>query len=473
MTKEHSLSRQVETLKNQRDLLLLEQRRLYDKTEHLHNSMSALVGAAFGQSELTSFNPIAQNNVYAPLTLNWMQLTYLYKTHGIIQAAIDMPVEDALTGGIEITSDELDKDDLDRLQDSMAKNETLRVGKQAEIWAKLYGGGGIIVNAGDPEKPLVLNHKTLRDMKLYAANRWELISPQRFSEYYNFYNERIHASHVFTMAGKEAPYIIRWILQGWGMSDVEHIVEPLNIFLRTQNVIYDLLKEAKVDVYQFEHFASSLSSNKGTQQMLRRVQVSNQAKSTGNAILMDMKDKYEQKQLSFAGLAEMWRENRIGLACSLRIPMTKLFGISAAGFNSGEDDRENYIGMIDAQIREHMRPTIQYLLDLEMIRVFGEQYDIHFKFKPLRVMSAAEEETIKSSKHNRLLALAQGGYLTPQEFMEIEQAEGLVPMQTEVASGADPYQTQEKFEQQEAFRGEAGRREKSDDKTEEEVAHED
>ncbi len=279
-----------------------------------------------------------------------------------------------------------------------------------------------------------------RPMTIIACHRWELTSPQRYPEsgYYTFYGQMIHQSRVLTLSGKEAPYPINIMLQGWGMSECEHIVQPLNIFLRTQNVVYDLLKEAKVDIFRFKNFAAQLSSQKGTQQMLARLNITNRAKSTNNALVMDVDDEYDQKQLTYAGLAEIWKENRIGLSCNLRIPMTKLFGISAAGFNSGEDDIENYNGMVESEIREESKPTLRQLLEMKSLSLFGDTFDLGFKFYPMRTMTAVEEEQVKTSKHARWKDDANSGMLTPQEYMGMQQKEGLIPIESDVSKGSDP-----------------------------------
>ena len=409
----------------------------------MQNSFSTLVQAGWGgggaQSDITSFDQIAYNNVYATISNNPMLLTFFYKSNAMMQAAIDMPIQDALRGGVDIESEgEMDPDDLKLLDDDLENTSFWHTIKQAEIWTQVYGGGGVIINTGDdPSKPLPSNLKG-KPVTLYPANRWELSSPQRYSDYYSFYGQRIHGSRVLTMIGKEAPYILRWVVQNWGMSKVENLIEPLNIYLRTQTAVYDLLKEAKIDVYKFKRFSELLATNKGEQQALRRIQIMNMAKSNGNAIVLDAEDDFEQKQMTFAGLAAIWQENRINLASALRMPMTKLFGISAAGFSSGEDDIENYNGMIESEIRDHMRPMIRKLLDIKMLSVFGNTFDYSFKYKPLRMLGAVEEEAVKTSKHNRYLSLASSGYLNPQEFMQLEQRDGLVPMETEVSKGADP-----------------------------------
>jgi uncharacterized protein len=438
--KVRSLERKLMNLQRERATL---QNTVDQNEARMANSFDALVQSFGASSELNNFDTIINNTGYNVITVQYMALGYLYKSEGVVQAAIDMPVQDGFRGGLELLSytDQMDKDDLKRITDNLEETSFYKTVKTAINWARLYGGGAIIVNNGEnPKKPLTMQNMAGRPLTLIACHRWELTSPQRYptSGYYTFYGQMIHESRVLTISGKEAPYPINMILQGWGMSEVEHIVQPLNIFLRTQNVVYDLLKEAKVDIFRFKNFAAQLSSQKGTQQMLARLNITNRAKSTNNALVMDKEDEYDQKQLTYSGLAEIWKENRIGLSCNLRIPMTKLFGISAAGFNSGEDDIENYCGMVESDVREESKPILRQLLEMKSLSILGDVHDLGFKFYPMRTMTAKEEEEVKTSKHNRWMSLAGPGYLTPEELMGMEQKEGLVPIESAVSKGAEP-----------------------------------
>lgn len=405
----------------------------------LRNSLPIFTTGLLGTSELASTIPLTYNNVYSPLTIQYQTIMYAYKSQAVLQNAIDMPVQDALRGGLEFTSDELDKDDLKELDQYVEDTSFYLTVKTCEEWARLFGGAAFIINTEqDPKMPLDRNKLFGKKLSFIAASRWEIQCAGRYSEFYEFYGQRFHHSRVLTIAGKEAPFQIRWILNDWGLSEIEKLNEPFNIYLRTQNAIYDLLKEAKVDIFMFDGFTAQLSSQAGTQRTIQRVQLMNQAKSSNNALLMDMKDKYEQKQVTFGGLAEMSVQNRISLASATRIPMNKLFGTGAVGFSSGEDDIENYNAMVDSEVREHLKPTLRTLLDLVALHLWGSDYDMSFNFKPLRVLNSEQEEEIKTKKHARYMSLAQVGFLTPQEFMQLEQKENLIPIESEVAKGAMP-----------------------------------
>lgn len=411
----------------------------------LKNALADLMpnqSMGLSSNQLSNFETLAVNNRYVAITINRLILGYLYVEHGIIQAAIDMPVQDAIRGGIDISSPELDADDIKALQEDLESEGDLQVAAEACIWKRLFGGSGVIVNNGeDPSQPLNLKDiDQVRMLEFYPADRWELSSPHRTAESFNFYKAKVHSSRVLTMIGKKAPSFIRPQLAGWGMSECERMVRDLNAYLKNKDVIFDLLDEAKVDVYRIKGLQARLATNAGTDRVKRQIQVTNQLKSYNNALVMDLLDEYEQKTQTFSGLAEMIKENRIGIASAVRMPMTKLFGISAAGFNSGEDDIENYNAMVETEIRTPLRPVITTMLELRAIQKFGIRPAMTWKYKPLRMMSELDEENIKTSRQNRLNSLYSLGLLMADEHAQAMRAYELMPIETRAEKGLLPDQ---------------------------------
>ena len=391
-----------------------------------------------GANPMTSFNPILQANQYAPVTLMWTMLMYMYKTHGLIQTAIDMPVLDALRGGLEFSSDgQLDADDIARLEDYLEENSVLERVGDAFIWARTFGGGALIINTeGDHEEPIgdeVMDGR----IEFYDACRWELTCERRIPARgkYGFYGKNLDKSRVITILGKRAPWLIRAQLSDWGMSEIERMMEDFNLYIRNRSVIYELLEEAKVDVYQLEGFTAQLASSTGTALTQRRIQVMNQIKNFNNALVMDKKDGYEMKQMGFGGLAEMMKENRMGIASALRMPMTKLFGMGSTGFSSGEEDIENYNGLIESEVRQPMKAVMRKVLKIVVRHLFHDDLDIGFKFKPLRILSATDEENVKTSKANRYTALYDRMLMSSKEVGEALQKDNLVPIPLQAEKG--------------------------------------
>ena len=117
-----------------------------------------------------------------------------------------------------------------------------------------------------------------------------------------------------------------------------------------------------------------------------------------NAITLDAEDDYEQKTMTFTGLSDMLEQIRIGMAAAVRMPMAKIFGLSAKGFASGEDDIENYNAIVEVE-RERAEEVLELILPVVMMKEWGfVPDDWQVEWKPLRVLSAEQEENIKTSK---------------------------------------------------------------------------
>jgi hypothetical protein len=415
------------------------------KKEQLNNSLTglaqSLATSQYGnQDNISSFLPLFTSNIYAPLSVNFTLLSYLYKTHGVLQTLIDEPVEDAWRGGLELTSKELGSG-IGELEDFIEEKGIWESFKFAQRWQRLYGGSGLIINAGqDPEKPLDEKDIAKGNLEFYDADRWEFSGTARSAEYFLFYGQHLDASRVLTFGGKRAPRLLRATLNGWGLSALEAVVEDFNIWLRGRNVLYEILDEAKIDVYSIKDYASTLLQPDGEATLRARIQATNQIKNFHNALILDREDEYKTQSNSFAGLAEVMRENRIGIACATRIPFSKLFGTAASGGigNSNQDDLENYNGMTESTVREPSRQNVRKVLRLCQIACFGREYDISFKYRPMRVLSATETETIKTSVQRRYVELYDKRILDSQELGELLHKDELVPIQTKAQKGLLP-----------------------------------
>lgn len=399
-----------------------------------HNNSLLDFSTALMGSESSSSNPMAWNKRYSAITLNRSLISSSYMEEGIIQVMIDQPVDDAFRGGITIKCDELDSDDLKKLYSEMENMELLNTYAKALKWMRLYGGAGIIVNVGqDLAKPLDIKRiKETTPLNFIAADRWELsFAPSGMGALdqlylpltehpYNYYGHSLHQSNVLKLMGKDAPSMLRGQFGGWGMSELEKIVRSFNQFLKHQNVTYELLDEAKVDIFSIEGFNSAISTRNGAAKTAERIGLAAQIKNFQNALVIDKNDSYETKQITFSGLAEILTQIRIGLACDLRMPMTKLYGISAAGFNSGEDDIENYNCMVETEIRSKVRGPLIVMLNILCQKIFDYIPEtLSFDWHPLREMSSQEQSVIKTEELNRTVSAFTNGLITSDKAIEI------------------------------------------------------
>ena len=414
------------------------------QNEVLANSLSQLTTALgfspeFGV-QLSQTATLMKNNRNYFISNDRTTLTYAYTTHGIIQTLIDQPVEDAFRGGITIKSDELDSENIQDLQNYITENDILEEVKDLGKWNRLYGGGAMVINTvGNSDKPLnisSINENT--PLSFYAADLWELnrVNAQIYAEpkpyvvngsdgktglhdEFFFYGNKLDKSRTLILRGKRAPSFARPQLRGWGMSEVERIIRSLNQYLKNNDVIIELLDEAKIDVYGIKGFNESLATKGGTNKIQKRVEMANLVKNYQSAIVKDKDDDYDQKQINFSGLSEMLQQIRIGIANDLKMPLTKIFGQSASGFNSGEDDIENYNSMIESEIRGKFDNLVVQMLKIICQKLFGfVPDDLQFEYKPLRVLSALEEEQVKTSQMNNILALYDRKIIKSRDVIE-------------------------------------------------------
>ncbi len=386
------------------------------------------------QTNLTSWEPMNANLQFAPLTLMWLTLMYAYTTYGIIQRAIDVPVYDAFRGGLDIESNEMEADDIDAVQEAIQEQGVLESLRDGNIWARLFGGGALIFNSDGEDYSKPLNMETFGinggGVEIYDASRWELGSESRIplSGFYDFYGLKVHSSRVMTLCGKRAPFLIRDQLAGWGLSDIQRMSEDFNGYMRTKNAKFELMLEAKIDVFKIKGYKSQLASPNASQLTKNRIALINQSKSYSNAMIMDEEDDYVQKQVGFAGIAEMAKENRMDIAEALQMPQSKIWGIGSTGLSSGEDDLETYNSSVESNIREPNGPRVRRVLKMVVRSVHGTDLKFKFKWKPLRVLSSEAEEAIKKSKTDRILANLTAQIITPRQALEWQQKEGLIPI---------------------------------------------
>lgn len=376
------------------------------------------------------------------LVSNFRQmLSEAYVELGLVQVICQVPVEDALRGGVEISSAQLSPEEVEELQVSVDRDDDLGTMGEAGVWNRLFGGSGILILTDqDPIEPLDLESiDEDTPLEFRAADMWELtwdsqgadgwdpVSETEDAEYYSYYGERVHHSRVMKMVGIKAPSFIRPRLRGWGFSVVETLVRSINQYLKSNDLGFEVLDEFKVDVYKIKNLVNTLLSPQGKQKVQERIQLANWQKNYQNAIVMDSEDDWDHKQLSFAGLADAMKEIRMQVASDMRMPLTKLFGISATGFNSGEDDIEVYNSMVESSVRRPMKYHILRMLEVKCQKLFGFiPDDLKIAFKPLRVLSSEQEENVKTSKFTRALQARQAGEITSQEFRDVVNKDELL-----------------------------------------------
>jgi len=412
-------------------------------------------------TQLSQVDTLFKNNRWYLVSNMRQVLSELYVEHGLLQTVVDVPVDDGFRGGIEISSKELDEDDINLLMDKMEDCDDLVILAQGLKWTRLFGGGGVvIITDQDPSTPLDWSKITEKSrLEFRAVDMWELfwskqntgdyataIDAQEFDvEVFDYYGIPMHKSRVIKMKGLIAPSFIRPRLRGWGISVVEGIIRSINQYLKANNLSFEVLDEFKIDILKFKDLKNTLTQKGGNEKVRERIALANANKNYLNSIAMDADDDYQQKQLSFAGLSETMEGIRLQLASDLRMPISKLFGTGSTGFSSGQDDIENYNGMVESQVRNKAQHDVKKLVKIRCQQLFGfVPKDLKIKFKPLRVLSAEQEENVKDRKFARALQARQAGEISSKDFREICNKDSIFSIQVDPEEEIEPKQDEQK-----------------------------
>lgn len=375
------------------------------------------------------------------LTLNWMELTYFYKQNGFIQTAINQIVDDAFRNdGLIIDSKTLSTNELEELKQALIDNGDIEAIMDCLRWGQLYGGGVLIANT-EQNFSLPLNRTNLKGKKLsfLASDRWQCqsngISPE-LAKNFTFCDTLesnsasgvlIDSSRVATFSGVKAPYQLRAMLQGWGLSIFEAIIPPLNQYLKAMNVTLELLDEAKIDVVKIAKLANTLLAPNGERLIRKRLALVSENKNYKSSIAMDKDDDYDQKQISFSGLPDMIVQIQYLVCAALKRPYSKIFGKGSSGFSSGEDDLENYNTIVDSEIRRPATNLVKWVVNLRCLQLFGRELtDFRPKWRPLRVMTEKEQAEVNSRKLADYIALLEHQVMTPKQVAQKLTEDGYI-----------------------------------------------
>ena len=369
-------------------------------------------------------------------------LTSLYRESWIAKRIIDMPGEDMTRGWYTLPLEERKLEELRALE---ARHGIRREITDAIRWARLYGGAvalmvidgheGFLAEPLDPDTvmPGSFCGLLVRD-RLGVTPSPELEDDLNdpdfgYPMYYDLQAEagapgdraflRVHHSRVLRFTGRDLPRAEEAAEQYWGASELEHIWEELQKRSATSANIAQLVFQANITTLRMGDFGEILAM--GTDQQRRRVlealEQENALRTSFGLQLLSAGDTMENHPYSFAGLSQVYEAFMLDMAGAAGIPATRLFGRSPQGMNAtGESDLKNYYELITAMQERHLRPTLEKLLPVMAVSLWGEMPEVpEISFPSLMPVSPPEEAEVQAKQAETLACLTRAGLMTPQE----------------------------------------------------------
>lgn len=195
-----------------------------------------------------------------------------------------------------------------------------------------------------------------------------------------------------------------------GTSDLQNKYNSIRLFDTVMTCIGDIVQDSNVDVLFVPDLIAKIAAGK-EDEIKKFVHLINQTKSSVNAIVLDAgnseaQGRWEQKTATYSGLSEILTKLITVTAGALDRPITVLFGLSASGFSTGEDDLESYHGTINGLQESRLRPA-QEFIDKFILDKMMPNHGLTFEYPTIK-MTNEDKEAVRFNQ----FASAYSGLVT-------------------------------------------------------------
>ncbi len=359
-----------------------------------------------------------RNKYNAQALITRPELAAIYESEGMLGRIIDIVAEDMTSAGWSIKGDE---------SGSLAKAcEDLEVGPKLSLalkWQRLFGGALIVLDLMDGlpwDQPYDPRKKAkVRSMKVYSCARTIVVQSDYssdpaspwFEEIERFTIKRlygptfqVHASRCIILKGRPVPdsdELAGYDMETryWGLSVIQSMFTMTSAFGSFVQGIGHLGQEMTIGKYTISNLEQAVAEN-DWKSIRNRIRIIDESKSVIRAVLLGENEKYERDSLTFTGIPDLLdRLMMLVSAYSDGIPVSRLFGRSAAGMNaSGEGDARDYYKMIESRQHAYLKAPLLRLLKIVNL---GEgspvpEKDLGVEFRP--VWTPSQKELVEMRK---------------------------------------------------------------------------
>lgn len=387
---------------------------MFEMGEGMWDGLQAWRGDSW-QNYITGYGTSRDKTMYGRYArigpLPDQELSALYHENDICQRVVGLKPREMLRRGYRVTVQD-DPDGAEAIAKAVRKlgvNRTLVAGM---TWARLFGGGVILIGADDggrADQPLneerirslrfleVIDRRYIQPVDAYAAREVEFfdVYPRRGSVF------RIHASRLIVFGGALTTEDERDCMGGWDHSVLHAPFEVVRAHDAAWKAGEHLLADASQAVFAIKGLLAAIASGKKEFIQLR-AETADMGRSTMRATLIDKEgEDFRREPSSFTDAAKMVELFMLRLCAAAEMPATKLFGRAPQGMDAtGESDTDNWYDNIESAQENDLRPELERLLELMMRAQDGptggkvpDSWAV--VFKPLRTMSPKEQAEVE------------------------------------------------------------------------------
>jgi uncharacterized protein len=204
-------------------------------------------------------------------------------------------------------------------------------------------------------------------------------------------NDKVHHSRCHRLKLGKSKLTDR---NQFGISDLQNKYNAIRLFDTTITCIGDIIQDSNVDVLFIPDLIAKVAQGK-EDDIRKFINLINHTKSSMNAIALDAgnseaQGRWEQKTATYGGLSDVLTKLITVTAGALDRPITVLFGLSASGFSTGEEDLESYHGTINALQESRLRPA-QEFIDKFILDKMMPDHGLTFEYPSIKVVNEDKE----------------------------------------------------------------------------------
>jgi phage-related protein (TIGR01555 family) len=404
-------------------------------TKDSYQNFAAKMG--MGADNLMSFSTYGFN----PITRTRILLEWIHRGSWIGGVAVDVPADDMVRAGVRIKG-ELKPAQIAAIEEKATELQVWPAIRDNEAWARLYGGSlcVFLVEGQKLNTPLRLSTVGKDQFKgLITLDRWmveptlnDLVTefgPHLGKPKYYAVNasapalqgQKIHYSRVIRRDGIHLPFQQRMMENLWGISVYERIYDRMVAFDSATTGTAQMIYKAYLRTVRMKDLRENIAAG-GTQMdgVAQYIAMMAKFQSIEGITMLDLEDEfYEGGATNFAGLREALMSLMEQVAGGLEMPLVKLFGMSPAGFSTGETDLRMWNNKIQKEQGSKLKIPVT-----SIYRCIAQSLGIEIpdgfsiEFNSLNELSDSDKANIASQVTSFVSAAREQGVVKPETALQ-------------------------------------------------------
>ena len=356
--------------------------------------------------------------------------------NGLIRAGVEMRGDEMTRKWGELSrqgEDEEEDDKINKLTEAMKKLKIREMFRSASCMCGYFGGCLMFIDNGDKKEnlvnPLTLHKSTfaMGRLKTFRLIEPYLVTPSNYNsvnpmadDYFKpqiwfIQGVPVHNSRLIYFAENKLSTLLMPAYNFFGMPLAQKVLDAVGHYTQNREAAQRLLQKYALTILKTN--MEGVLQNGFDNELKKRIQYFVQNRSNDGCATIDKElEDLVVQTTSLAGVTDLVRQSMEYVAAMFNEPVTKMWGLSPAGFSSGDVELRNHYDNVKAQQEKMFGDAIQKVLQVLQINLFGEiDESIVFTFNPL-----AEDDEHKIAETNKLQvdtdsALINAGVITPEE----------------------------------------------------------